>query len=169
MSSNNVYTPAGLTALQEERAEVKRQICSGKIERLGNASTDVHNGDHQIEVCGELLQQDASYGRKFARLSERLFGAHSHTPRQFDHVETGHMVTLQGDGAETRLVIGGPDEPSVYPGAQTISYKSRVGKALLGKEIGDVVMIGVKEMEITALTLPTELTASIGSPASIAA
>jgi transcription elongation GreA/GreB family factor len=167
MSSNNIYTPAGLTALQEEQKEVRRQICSGKIERLGNASTDVHNGDHQIEVCGELLQQDARYGRKFARLSERLLGARSHTPRQFDHVETGHMVTLQVDGAETRLVIGGPHEPSVYAGAQTISYESRVGKSLLGKEIGDVVMIAEVEMEIVGLVLPTELAA--GNPASIAA
>ena len=59
-------------------------------------------------------------------------------------------VTIERDDGRTQTFrIVGEDEAD--PGAGTISYVAPLARALIGKEVGDVVRVGASEAEIVAI------------------
>lgn len=106
---------------------------------------------HQIEDrderrrAGELALRDLSY------FSERLGSAQIRpAPANFDVVAFGHRVTIQrDDGRRQAYRIVGEDEAD--PRNDTVSYVSPLARALIGKAVGDVAVMGGHEIEILAI------------------
>ncbi len=69
---------------------------------------------------------------------------------QSEVVQFGATVTIELDGEEVQYSIVGVDESNVKLGL--ISWKSPIGRGLLGKSIGDEVLVrspnGIREIEI---------------------
>jgi transcription elongation factor GreA len=61
-------------------------------------------------------------------------------------VEIGHIVTIFVNGQEKKYKILGSSETN--PGGGVISYNSAVGKALLGRRVGEVVNIQLNGKQI---------------------
>ena len=59
------------------------------------------------------------------------------------------MTFLREDGRRQSYRIVGEDEAE--PAAGTISYVSPLAQALMGKEVGDVALLGHGEAEIIAI------------------
>jgi len=60
-------------------------------------------------------------------------------PKQYDSIDLLHNVTVLVNGKEKKLQIVGPSETNPQKGK--ISNSSPVGKALLGRKLGDVITI----------------------------
>ena len=67
-----------------------------------------------------------------------------------DDVQFGSRVTIRRDDGriQTWRIVG---EDEADPAAGSISYVAPVARALMGKTVGDVVVIGAAEAEITAI------------------
>jgi len=94
--------------------------------------------------------------RRVRFLRERLDGMKvvSDPPADRNRVFFGAWVTVEGgDGRATRHRIVGPDEFDREPGY--VSMDSPLGRALLGKRVGDDLEVqlpgGVRQIEITAI------------------
>ncbi len=76
-------------------------------------------------------------------------------PTSFDIVRFGCRVTIEREGGKSKaarrqtFAIVGEDEAD--PAAGTLSYVAPLAKALIGKEVGDVVKVGDGEAEIVAI------------------
>ncbi len=81
--------------------------------------------DHRLAELDTALQ------------SYELIGAGRRT--KADAVELGTTVTVEAGGRTKELTIVGPLE--VDPARGKVSHVSPVGKALLGKKVGDVVLV----------------------------
>jgi transcription elongation GreA/GreB family factor len=65
-------------------------------------------------------------------------------------VRFGSSVSIRrSDGREQVFRIVGEDEAN--PGRGTISHASPLARALIGKRVGDVVVVGTGEVEIQAI------------------
>ncbi len=68
-------------------------------------------------------------------------------PKPSSQVQFGSRVTIKrSDGLTRAYRIVGTDEGD--PGHGTLSYASPLAQALMGKEIGDTVVLGAREEEI---------------------
>ena len=68
-------------------------------------------------------------------------------PADCDEVRFGCKVTIKRDDGRTQTFrIVGEDEAD--PAAKTLSYVAPLARALIGKEVGDVVKVGQSEAEI---------------------
>jgi transcription elongation GreA/GreB family factor len=83
--------------------------------------------------------------------SERLRTAQlAPDPVERDTVAFGSRVTFaRDDGRRQTFRIVGEDEAD--PRAGSISYVSPVARALIGKAVGDCVLLGDHEMEVLAV------------------
>ena len=71
-------------------------------------------------------------------------------PPVADRIQFGSVVTLQReDGRRLSYRIVGEDEAD--PAQGTVSYVAPLAQALLGREVGDVVVVGRVEAEIVAI------------------
>jgi transcription elongation GreA/GreB family factor len=66
----------------------------------------------------------------------------------------GSIVTIErGDGRSQTWAVVGDDEadPAGNTGSASVSYVSPLARAVMGKSVGDVVMLAGQEVEITAI------------------
>ena len=71
-------------------------------------------------------------------------------PADCDSVRFGCKVTIErDDGRRQTFRIVGEDEAD--PAEGTLSYVAPLARALIGKEVGDVVRVGQSEAEIVAI------------------
>ena len=74
----------------------------------------------------------------------------SRPPGDCSQVRFGCRVTIERDDGRTQTFrIVGEDEAD--PAEGTISYVAPLARALIGKEVGDVVRVGASEAEIVAI------------------
>lgn len=72
-------------------------------------------------------------------------------PTDLAQVQFGSTVTIaRDDGRHQTFRIVGEDEAD--PARGTLSYVSPLGRTLMGKHVGDVVVVGNAEMEIVRIT-----------------
>jgi transcription elongation GreA/GreB family factor len=72
------------------------------------------------------------------------------TPTDTTEVRFGNSVSIRrSDGREQTFRIVGEDEAN--PSRGTISHASPLARALIGKRVGDVVVVGTGEVEIQAI------------------
>lgn len=136
----NYITPVGFRKLQDEF----RQLFHGERPKLvetvawaaGNGDRS-ENGDY---IYGKRRLREIDSRLKFLR--DRIENAQVVDPAQVKSkkVVFGATVTIvDEDGAKKSYQIVGEDE--IEPGANRISWKSPMAKALLGKALGDEIEI----------------------------
>lgn len=136
----NYVTPRGLDALASERTALRAELA-----RVDPAGPAVDRGPMLADLQSRL-----------AELEGRIASAVVVDPRTFAHdrIRLGAWVTVEGaDGGIRRLKIVGVDEADA--GAGLIAFVSPVGRALLGKGVGDHVTVraprGNETLEVQAI------------------
>jgi transcription elongation GreA/GreB family factor len=132
----NLVTETGLKLLEAQLAEAREAYARA------NAIEEVN--ERRRQTAGPL--RDARY------LSERLRSAELvPTPSSNSTVAFGSTVRFsRDDGRVQTYRIVGEDEAD--PKGGTVSYVSPVARALMGKSVGDVVLLGGQELEIIAIS-----------------
>jgi transcription elongation GreA/GreB family factor len=127
----NLVTPEGLVQIEAMLARLReeREAARGAQDRAAQAR----------------IERDLRYW------TARHFTAQVVRPSQDSAVvHFGCTVTIKrDDGREVSYRIVGEDEAD--PGRGTVSYVSPLARALMGKQIGDVLTVGRSEAEILAI------------------
>ncbi len=131
----NLATASGLEALTKAMGE----------------SRAAYDAAQRIEDAGERRRAVAVASRDMRYFAGRLASAHLVArPAALGAVAFGHRVTFRrDDGRRQAFWIVGEDEADPRNGS--ISYVSPVARALIGKNAGDVVLAGDREIEILAI------------------
>jgi transcription elongation factor GreB len=148
-------TLAGYTAIQEEIDRLWREERPMVVQEVSDAADLGDRSENAAYIYGKkrLRQIDS----RMRYLNKKLAGARPVDLGQMPQhpiVKFGAVVTVEDEDGEEkvyRLV----DKDESEPGRGRISVQSPVGRALLGKEVGDVVSVRVGdraiELEITGL------------------
>jgi transcription elongation GreA/GreB family factor len=132
----NLVTLSGLQALERQLQEAR----------------SAHDAASLIEDVNERRRQMAGPARDLRYFTERVHTAQvMPDPASSDRVAFGSTVNFRRDDgrAQTYRIVG---EDEADPKAGSMSYVSPVARLLLGKQVGDVVMLGEQELEIIRIT-----------------
>ncbi len=132
----NLVTKAGLDALQ-------RQLREAEL---------AYDTANRIEDINERRRQAAVPYRDLRYFAERVRTAQVvREPSGTETVGFGSTVTFERDDGrvQTYRIVG---EDEADPKAGTISHASPIARVLSGKEVGDVLVLGEQELEITAIS-----------------
>jgi transcription elongation GreA/GreB family factor len=134
-SHPNLVTEAGLKALESQLAHARK----------------AYDAAQAIEDVNERRRQSASPLRDARYFTERVRTAQVvPAPPSADVVAFGSIVTFsRGDGRVQKYRIVGEDEAD--PKAGSVSFVAPVAKALMGKAVGDVVILGDHKLEVVAI------------------
>ena len=141
-------TEEGMRALREELEHLRTEGREQVAQRIGDAKAD---GDIS-ENAGydEAKNQQAFLEGRIMELEQRLKRAvviqNHDTPA--DRVDLGRSVTIREvgfDDQETYLVVGSAE---ANPSKGRISNESPMGKSLMGKQIGDHVLVTTPSGEL---------------------
>jgi transcription elongation GreA/GreB family factor len=115
------------------------------------AANAAYTAAQSIDDVNERRRASAPAARDLRYFSARVASAQLKAPpSQCDRIAFGHQVTFErADGRKQTFRIVGEDEAD--PAAGSISYVSPVARALIGKNIGDVVSVNDQEIEIVAI------------------
>lgn len=131
----NLVTASGLAAIEHELSEARAAY--GAAQQQGGVSVD---RTAMARATRDLRYWSAR--RATAQLTEPAFEA--------DKVQFGRTVELEReDGRRQTFRIVGEDE--AQPAQGSISYVSPVARALLGKSVGEVVLVNGAEVEVLAV------------------
>ena len=132
----NLVTEAGLAMLQAELASAQQALDAANL----------------LEDINERRRQSAVPVRDARYFAERVRTAQlTPTAASSDVIAFGHTVTFERDDGRTQCFrIVGEDEAN--PAQGSISYASPVAAVLLGKSVGDVVLLGPRELEILSIS-----------------
>lgn len=156
MSEKNYITPVGFEKL---RVELEYLLKIDRPEVTRTVTWAASNGDRSENA-------DYQYGKKRLReidrrvrfLTKRLENAEVIDPtksKNLKRIQFGATVTVENEHAEKKVfVIVGVDE--ISPERGLISWKSPIGKSLLGKSEGDEVVIKTPTKEIEYSILKVE-------------
>jgi len=154
MPDPNYLTPEGAKKLQTELAQLVRTERPKVVGEVAEAAAQGDRSENAEYIYGKKRLREID--RRIRFLEKRLESAVvvAETKTDSDQVRFGARVTVvDEDGAERSYVIVGPDESN--PDAGYLSFQSPVGRALMKKRVGDVVVvkrpIGDLELEITAI------------------
>ncbi len=131
----NLVTANGLAQLQRQLAE----------------ASAAYETALAIEDINERRRQSANPWRDLRYLNERLRTAQLVPPPESnDLVAFGSRVTIERDDGRTQtFTIVGEDEAD--PKAGTLSFASPLARALMGKAVGEVAVLGEAEVEIVGI------------------
>jgi transcription elongation factor GreB len=146
-------TPACAEAMREELRDL---LYTKRPEMARTAEWAAGNGDRSENADYQYAKRALRrFDSRIRFLSKRLEAAQVVDPAAQGRVAGGRVlfgatVTVDEDGEEKAYSIVGVDETA--PGRGVISWVSPLGKALLGKRVGDVVTFvapkGERELEI---------------------
>ena len=132
----NLVTETGLKALELQLQEAR----------------NAYEAAQRVEDVNERRRQSAIPLRDARYCSERIRTAQLvAVPSSPDKVAFAATVTFRRDDGrvQTYRIVG---EDEADPKAGSISYVSPVAKSLMGKYVGDVVVMGRQELEIIAIS-----------------
>jgi transcription elongation factor GreA len=142
-------TRDGYNQLHKELENLKRVIRPQVIKAIEEARAHGDISENAEFVAAK--EQQSFVETKIREIEQKLANSEiidiSHLPK--DRVGFCSTVTLEnhGDGGEVTYQIVGPDESDISSGK--ISITSPLGKALIGKEVNDEVIVktpgGIKE------------------------
>ncbi|MCS5634955.1 MAG: transcription elongation factor GreB [Myxococcota bacterium] len=138
---SNYITPEGYERLRAEHLQlwkVERPLVTRQVSVAAALGDRSENADY---IYGKRrLREIDSRLRFLEKRMEALQVVHPDSNRDRDRVFFGAWVTLADEaGEEVRYRVVGPDESR--PGSGLISMDSPVGRALLGKSVGDELTI----------------------------
>ena len=139
MDTNNkvLLTKDGLTELKREHDELVSVKRPDAVTRLASAR---ELGDLSENSEYAAAKQDLSFiDGRILELEEILHGAKVVTNHTKSHVDVGCKVTLHMNGKKEIFMLVGEWEAD--PKEKKISHESPLGKALLGKKVGEQVEV----------------------------
>ncbi len=118
-------------------------LIEAEIERFRHALAEAQASSDRDKI--------AAAGRELRYWTARRATAEVQPPpSDRSRVQFGCRVTIaRDDGRRQTFRIVGEDEAD--PAAETLSYVSPLARALIGKDVGDVVSVGQGEAEILAI------------------
>lgn len=135
-SHPNLVTEAGLKALEQQLRQAR--------EAYDIASTIDEVNERRRQTAGPL--RDLRYFAERVRTAQLIA-----QPTSNDSVAFGSIVTFsRDDGRVQTYRLVGEDEAD--PKAGSISFVSPVARLLMGKAVGDVIMMGEQELEIVSIS-----------------
>ena len=153
MGAPNYMTPEGARKLSEEMARLRSERPK-VVQDVADAAAQGDRSENAEYIYGK--KQLREIDRRMYVLTHRLKDAVVVDPKEQrgDKVFFGATVEVDDeDGARSTFFIVGEDESDGSQGK--ISYKSPVGRALIGKRLGDVITVrrpsGEVELEIVAV------------------
>jgi transcription elongation factor GreB len=157
-AEKNYITPAGHRRLTEEFDFLRNKKRPEVVNALADAAAEGDRSENAEYIYRK--KQLREIDRRLRFLAKRLDIAVVVDPREQrrrDHVFFGATVTIEDEDGETVVYrIVGADE-TVPPG--DISWRSPVGRALIGKALGDTVVVavqaGTRELTIAEIEYPT--------------
>ena len=133
ISPHHLVTPAGLARMDAEIASLEKRL------------TDAQVRDDKAEVA--RLSRDLRYWS-----ARRVSAEVVPPPTDTSHVRFGAEVTFEReDGRRQTYRIVGEDEAD--PAKGSLSYISPLAQALMGKEVGDTVIVGQGQAEIVSIAV----------------
>ncbi len=154
VSDPNYITPEGARRLSEELDRLVTVERPKTVQEVADAAAQGDRSENAEYIYGKKRLREIDRRARF--LSKRLEHAVVVDPAQQrgDKVFFGATVEVEDEeGARNTYVIVGEDEGDMKRGR--ISWRSPVGRALLGKRSGDVVLVrrpaGETEIEIVAV------------------
>jgi transcription elongation factor GreB len=156
----NYITPAGYRKLTTELDFLQTKKRPEVVSALSDAAAEGDRSENAEYIYRKRQLRQIDGRMRF--LGKRLDIAVIADPREQkrrDHVFFGATVTVEdeeGEGESKTFAIVGSDEIDSEGGA--ISWQSPVGRALLGKMVGDTVLVrwdkGQRELTITDISYP---------------
>ncbi|MFZ5845713.1 MAG: transcription elongation factor GreA [Patescibacteria group bacterium] len=132
-----ILTKEGLAELKAELAQLTTQKRPAAVTRLAEAR-DLGDLSENSEYAA--AKQDLAFiDGRIAELEEIIRGAKVVTTHGKKQVDVGCKVTLHIDGKKDIFTVVGEWEAD--PVNKKISHSSPLGKALLGKKVGDAVEV----------------------------
>lgn len=154
MSQLNYITPAGLKKIQDELRELLHVERPKIVKTVSWAAANGDRSENADYIYGKRRLREID--RRIHFLQSRLDNLEVVDPSKVksDRVSFGATVTIvDEDGIESVFQIVGTDEFKIEEGK--ISWQSPVAKSLLGKKVGDTVVIvrpkGKVEVEVLAV------------------
>lgn len=133
ISPHHLVTPAGLARMDAEIESIEKRL------------TDAQIKDDKAEVV--RLSRDLRYWS-----ARRVSAEVVPPPTDTSHVRFGAEVTFEReDGRRQTYRIVGEDEAD--PAKGSLSYISPLAQALMGKEVGDTVIVGQGQAEIVSIAI----------------
>ena len=152
MNKKYLLTQEGLIKLNEELKHLVNDKRKEVIERIREA---VAHGDLSENADYAQAREEQSFieGR-IEEIEDTIKNAEIiHTSQKHNTVTIGSTIKVKVDAAEKQYTIVGSNEANPLEGK--ISNESLVGRALLGKKVGDKAMVqtpaGEKEYEIMSI------------------
>ncbi|TWF53085.1 transcription elongation factor GreA [Neorhizobium alkalisoli] len=132
----NLVTETGLKALETQLKQAR----------------EAYEAAQAVEDINERRRQSAGPLRDIRYLAERVRTAELvAVPASNDLVAFGSTVKFsRDDGRVQTYRIVGEDEAD--PKAGSVSYVSPVARGLMGKTVGDLIVIGDQELEVVAIS-----------------
>ena len=153
MGAPNYMTPEGARKLSEEMARLRHERPK-VVQEVADAAAQGDRSENAEYIYGKKKLREID--RRMYFLTHRLKDAVVVDPKEQrgDKVFFGATVEVDDeDGVRATFFIVGEDESDGSHGK--ISYKSPVGRALIGKRLGDVITVrrpsGEVELEIVAV------------------
>jgi transcription elongation factor GreB len=150
----NYITPEGARRLAEELVRLRTVERPRTVQEVADAAAQGDRSENAEYIYGKKRLREID--RRLNYLAKRLDHAVVVDPREQrgDKAFFGATIEVEDEaGARTTYVIVGEDETNSAAGR--ISWRSPVGRALLGKRAGDVVVVhrpaGVVEIEVVAV------------------
>ncbi len=154
MGDPNYITPEGARKLSEELVRLRTIERPKTVQEVADAAAQGDRSENAEYIYGKKRLREID--RRLRFLAKRLDTAVLVDPREQrgDKVFFGATVDLEDEnGTRSTYVIVGEDETDSAVGR--ISWRSPVGRALLGKRAGEVVLVrrpaGEVEIEILAV------------------
>jgi transcription elongation factor GreB len=154
MGNPNYITPEGARKLSEELVRLRTVERPRTVQEVADAAAQGDRSENAEYIYGKKRLREID--RRLNYLAKRLDDAVVVDPRQQrgDKVFFGAVVEVEDEaGARSTYTIVGEDETDSAVGR--ISWRSPVGRALLGKRAGDVVVVrrpaGEVEIEVLAV------------------
>jgi transcription elongation factor GreB len=154
VSDPNYITPEGAKKLSEELVRLRTVERPRTVQEVADAAAQGDRSENAEYIYGKKRLREID--RRLNYLAKRLDKAVLVDPKEQkgDKVFFGATVEIEDEsGARSVYVIVGEDETDSARGR--ISWRSPVGRALLGKRKGEVVLVkrpaGEVELEILAV------------------
>ena len=154
MPDPNYITPEGARRLSEELGRLRSVERPKTVQEVADAAAQGDRSENAEYIYGKKRLREID--RRMRYLTQRLERAVVVDPKaqRGDKVFFGATVEVEDeDGRRQTFRIVGEDE--IDSQAARISWRSPVGRALLGKTVGDVITVrrpaGEVELEIVAL------------------
>lgn len=138
--NKNYITPAGLAALKDEFLSLHHKERPKLVEVIAWAASNGDRSENGDYIYGKKRLREID--RRLRFLGERIESAHVVDPKnqKTDRIVFGAKVTIvDGNNEKKKFQIVGEDEIDTNSGK--ISWKSPMAKALLGKAVGDEVLV----------------------------